>query len=390
MLTLDAAGNWPPEAALVRALVERGHQVHVLSHAAHVDGVRSAGASFRPYADPALRDALPVRRDETPDAERARVLREVYLNPGFAEVLLAEVARERPDVLLVDQMLPLAAAAAESTGLPTAILWHTVFGAVPRARGPVRDFLLAQIDRFRAGLGLGGASDPFLPGRADAILVFTYEAFDEAPADRPPGLHYVGPLLAAVPAAPDVSLPWPPDDPRPLVVVSYSTGFQNQAALLQRVLDATAELPMRVLLTLGKAVAADEVELPANAAAVAFVPHAAVLPHARLVVTHAGHGTVMAAATAGVPLLCTPMGRDQHAVASCVAARGLGIVLPSFAGVEELRAAIAAALRDDGLRERSRAFATAVDPAAGRSRAIEVLEGLGAGARTPAPSGDPT
>ena len=33
---------------------------------------------------------------------------------------------------------------------------------------------------------------------------------------------------------------------------------------------------------------------------------------ASLVVTHGGHGTVMNALRHGVPLLCMPMGRDQH------------------------------------------------------------------------------
>jgi UDP:flavonoid glycosyltransferase YjiC (YdhE family) len=147
-------------------------------------------------------------------------------------------------------------------------------------------------------------------------------------------------------------------------------------ATLQRVADALAELPVRGLLTRGPAIPAEALRLPGNVVAEAFVPHAAVLPRASLVVTHAGHGTVMAAVTAGVPLVCTPMGRDQHDVARLVEHRGLGAVVPATASVEELRSAIAGVLADAALRERSHRFAAGLDVEAGLQRALEVLEGL--------------
>jgi UDP:flavonoid glycosyltransferase YjiC (YdhE family) len=87
----------------------------------------------------------------------------------------------------------------------------------------------------------------------------------------------------------------------------------------------------------------------------------------------------MAAVTAGVPMICTPMGRDQHAVAACVAQRDLGTVVSATASTEELRAAIAAALADGALQERARAFARRLDLPDGLRRAVDVLEGLGPG-----------
>ena len=69
-------------------------------------------------------------------------------------------------------------------------------------------------------------------------------------------------------------------------------------------------LSVRVLMTLGPRIAADALRLPLNVVAEPFVPHTAVLAQTRLVVTHAGHGTVMAATTAGVPMVWTSMGRD--------------------------------------------------------------------------------
>lgn len=102
-------------------------------------------------------------------------------------------------------------------------------------------------------------------------------------------------------------------------------------------MEAVAPLPVRVWLTLGSRVAAEELRLPPNVVAETFVPHAAVLAQTRLVVTHAGHGTVMAATTAGVRMVCTPMGRDQYAVSGCAERLGLGRVASMTASPAALR-----------------------------------------------------
>jgi len=288
------------------------------------------------------------------------------------------VRRCAPDVLLVDQMLLMAAAAAESTGLPTALLWHTVFGGRFDGTAP-RSALLDPLNAYREQLGLERISDRFAAAaRADAIVAFTYEAFDVVPGERPKQLHYVGPFFQPNGLAMIRDAPWNPLDPRPVVLVSYSTSFQNQVSVLQRVADAVAELPVQVVMMLGP-ISPDELRLPSNVAARAFVDHRLVMGPAQLVVTHAGHGTVMAAATIGVPMVCTPMGRDQHAVAACVAHRGLGVVVPATASSQELKAAIERALADGALRARAQAFAAALDPVASYRRAIDVIERLGSG-----------
>lgn len=61
---------------------------------------------------------------------------------------------------------------------------------------------------------------------------------------------------------------------------------------------------------------------------VPFVPHASVLPHAAVTVTHAGHGTVAASLSHGVPLVALPnLAADQPALAGQVAKLGAGIAL---------------------------------------------------------------
>jgi MGT family glycosyltransferase len=122
----------------------------------------------------------------------------------------------------------------------------------------------------------------------------------------------------------DWDSPWADDHPDPLVLASFSTTFQDQRDLARRVLEALDGLRVRCLLTSGPALNLDGIRIPPNVEACGFVPHAAVLPHADLVVTHAGLGTVHAALASGVPLLCIPDGRDQNDNAARVVAAGVG------------------------------------------------------------------
>jgi UDP:flavonoid glycosyltransferase YjiC (YdhE family) len=48
---------------------------------------------------------------------------------------------------------------------------------------------------------------------------------------------------------------------------------------------------------------------------VEHLSHGDILDRVDLVLNHAGHGTVLSSLTAGVPLVCMPMGRDQHDIA---------------------------------------------------------------------------
>jgi MGT family glycosyltransferase len=376
VVTLNASGNWPPELALIRALVQRGHTVGVLHEADLAAQITALGAEYCPYHTVAPRDRT-IRHDTQRESELDRVIRVTYLNPTYGDDLLAEVRRFAPDVLLVDRMLMAAAVAAEYTGLPTAMLWHTVYGAWMSSPLWTSAAVLAPLNVLREQRGL--ARVPNVRGsmeKAHAILAFTYEAFDTRLPDAPRHLHYVGPLACLPQPRPPYTLSWPPEDERPLILVSYSTAFQNQVPTLQRIAEAVAPLPVRVLMTLGSRVAAEELRLPSNVVAETFVPHAAVLAQTRLLVTHAGHGTVMAATTAGVPKVCTPMGRDQYAVSGCVERLGLGRVAPMTASPEELRQTLVAALADEALHERACTFAAGLDVEAGLSRALEVLETL--------------
>ncbi|HEY5858104.1 MAG TPA: nucleotide disphospho-sugar-binding domain-containing protein [Aldersonia sp.] len=138
----------------------------------------------------------------------------------------------------------------------------------------------------------------------------------------------IGPVLDAPPLSRQIDKVEVPDGSTPMVVVSLSTSAQGgQVDLLQRCVDAVARLPVRAIVTTGASIDPASVNAGANTRVVRYVPHSAILPSASLVITHAGLGTTMAELGRGVPLLCTPMGRDQFFNAEQVQALGAGRML---------------------------------------------------------------
>lgn len=79
-------------------------------------------------------------------------------------------------------------------------------------------------------------------------------------------------------------------------------------------------------------------------------PHNQVLAHADVVVTHGGHGTVVKALAAGVPILCIPTGRDQPDNAARIVHRNAGLRLPMRARPAKIAAAIQRILNDPSFR----------------------------------------
>jgi len=199
-------------------------------------------------------------------------------------------------------------------------------------------------------------------------------------AQAPASFDYVGPVFERVPASGRRS-PWAPDDTRPLVLVSFSTGTAwNQTSRIQRTLDALAGSSCRVLVTTGMAEVAG-LTVPENAALAPHVPHGEVLPEAAVTVTHAGHGTVTASLAHGVPLVCLPNpAADQPALAAQVEALGAGLALDGeSATVAEIAGAVEQVLTDQSYADAARRLAHVIADTPGGATAASRLERLANG-----------
>jgi len=145
-----------------------------------------------------------------------------------------------------------------------------------------------------------------------------------------------------------------------------------EARTPQRAAEALGRLPVRGLVTTGPAVNPAAIRAPANVSVRRWVRHADVLPSCSAVLTHGGHGTVMKALAAGVPLVVAPLGRDQPDNAARVVHAGAGLWVSKKAGVPALRDAIARTLDEPRYRAAARRMAATL--AAERNEALVVDE----------------
>jgi UDP:flavonoid glycosyltransferase YjiC (YdhE family) len=136
----------------------------------------------------------------------------------------------------------------------------------------------------------------------------------------------------------------------------------GQEGLLQRAADALGQLPVHALVTTGPAVDPAVIRAPQNVSVRRWARHADILPYCAAVVTHGGHGTVLKALAAAVPLVIAPLviaplGRDQPDNAARVIHAGAGLRVRRTADIATLQRAIGRVLDDHRYRDAARHMA---------------------------------
>jgi UDP:flavonoid glycosyltransferase YjiC (YdhE family) len=145
-----------------------------------------------------------------------------------------------------------------------------VFGTLERTMVP-------PLNRVRGQLGLApvaGADDIF--GRVPLLLYLTAEPFEYPRRDWPGNVVLVGPCDWDPPADPPG---WLEQLDRPVVLVTTSSEFQDDHRLVKVTLQALAEEPVAVVVTL-PAGDPPAVRVPANARVERFLPHGLLLDRA--------------------------------------------------------------------------------------------------------------
>lgn len=394
----DGGGATPPNLGIARLLVQRGHEVVVYGDPTLATDVEDTGAIHRTWPTAPQRRSTALQDDvlkdwecRTPIGAGLRLRDRLIAGPSarFAADVADALDSERFDAVLADGILLGALAGAEARDVPAAALVGSVYlapsrvrppaGRIPPARGHIgrlRDrigFTLTNLlwDGGRRSLNDARALHGLDPlqhlwsqwDRAARVLMLTGSAFDDPPPNAP-NVRYVGPVLEDIPA--EGALALPPGE-NPLVLVGLSSSYMNQSDLLRRIAQALSTEPVRGVITTGPAI--DPVDIPAasNVVVLRSAAHSELILQAKLVVTHAGHGTLIKAIAGGVPVLCIPLGRDQPDNAARAARHGVGVVLSSRSDA----ATIATAVRDM-LGEPSYAAAAA---ALGKQIQLEIASG---------------
>jgi UDP:flavonoid glycosyltransferase YjiC (YdhE family) len=324
--TWGPGGNLPPLLAAAQLLARRGHEVTVLGSGETSDAAARLGFTV-------------VRYGRAPEPN-TQVAFEAQAGAIMATAAGKEVALDarnvldqlRPDLVVVDCMLPAAIAAARATGTPAASLVHFLYGLARGRMAQTGDGwttdLRALAETHRA-LGLDPPRDGLAAWEAPKLVLVTAPHWLDVDAQAPAHVVYAGPLRVAV----------DPERRRAGVLLTFSTTvMEGQIDLISRACEAVVGLDAS--LTLGPAVDVGAVRVPEGVRALPFADHDRLMPGCAAVVDHGGLGTVLRALAHGVPQLILPLGRDQAFNAGRVEAIGAGIHLSADAPPERIRAAL--------------------------------------------------
>ncbi|MFI6520829.1 glycosyltransferase [Spirillospora sp. NPDC050679] len=407
--TWSGGGAVPPTLSVARALRERGHGVRVLADRSLHEEVAASGAEPVAWTtapqgdttDPAD-DLLKDFEARTPMGAFARLRDRLVCGPAadFARDTLAELRARPADALVSDFSLLGALTAGEAAGVPVAALGTTLYpfatpGAPPfgpgfkpatGALGRLRDRVMTDLTtkpwaKGLPALNVARTANGLAPvdsvidafGRVDRFLVLSPRALDYPGRRFPAYVRHVGARLDDPAWVGELELP---EGDAPLVLVSLSSTFMDQRALLERIAEALGTLPVRGLLTTGPALDPATVRAPGNVLVTATAPHSAALRHAAVTITHAGHGTAVKSLAAGVPLVCAPLGRDQSEVARRVELAGAGIIVGKRASSRAIARAVERVLREPSHRREAQRLAAEIAAETATDQAVAELEAL--------------
>ncbi|MEW6368350.1 MAG: glycosyltransferase [Acidobacteriota bacterium] len=315
------------------------------------------------------------------------------------------IGRVRPDAVVCDFAYIGAGLAAETRGIPYALIYHAGLsfrgpGIPPFASGlPIGEPLGAEGERYRRALdtleqwvdrsigrarrrlGLPLSEPGFLtrPQSPWLTLVLTAEA-SEAPRDPlPPTSYYIGPCFAG-----RGDEAGPPFDTgqlladRPRVYVSMGTVFNRKPQAFARIIRALSDGSCQVVVSAGGAFSRLRKSAPpSHVLLYRSVPQIEVLKHVDVVVSHGGNNTVNETLAAGRPLLVLPVGGEQGDNASRVVALGAGLRADLARSTsEEIAAKVTRLLKEDGFKQRALEIAAALARTDGPSTAARFLERL--------------
>jgi UDP:flavonoid glycosyltransferase YjiC (YdhE family) len=379
MTTHRGSGHFGPLVPFAHACLRAGHDVLVAAPRSFAPMVARAGLSLHPFeeADPAVE--APVFegiQSLPPDAANERILRDLFGRVRGRAALPAmrdAVFAWAPDVVVHEISELAGPAVAERYGVPSARVGiglaageHWGVGVMNEALEDLREEVGAPSDPSGRRL----ARSPYLTLAPRSL---------EFPSPQPSrALRYRDPV--GVRPLPD----WWPEREGPLVYVSFGSAAPNFdffGALCRAVLDAVADLPMRILFTIGdQGDPAELGPLPPSVHVERWVPQADVMPHAAAMVGHGGSGSTLMAMAAGVPLAVVPLFADQPYNARRVAQIGAGIALEGGVdAIAEVPRALRTLLEEPRYRRQAGQVAAEVAALPPVDDAVRVLELLAEG-----------
>ena len=365
---------------LARAFRRAGHRIAIATAEDMATVVTGAGLPWLP-AGLNPRQLWTAFPGEDPDYG--------YDAVGAKVTDLLEIAVEQfaPDVVIREPTDLAPAIAAEVIGAVNVIygLAHFI---------PARSWHILKADETIAALrrDYGLPEDPDLDSLYRelylSVLPPTFEGRRRLPVAAVQRLRYTpwDGDAAPTPAAPVVNGPVVNGGPilngtgRPTVLVTLGTVYNTDSGLFSRFLEALATEPVDVVCTLGEgADSAVTQSAPGNVRFERYLPHSSILPGCQAMLCHAGFNTVLGCLSAGVPLVCVPLGSDQEHNARACATDGLGLWLrDEEASPERIRDAVRRVLNEPSFSAKAHAFRADMARRPGFPATIRRIEAMAA------------
>jgi len=374
--TAGAGGDLQPLVAAALALRDRGHQLLVLGDRSVRESLSTVDVStdllppeldLGPILGGAIRDAMANTRGDLVAAGPIVEARMAAWADDIAGPIERVVSTRRPDVLMTS-LFGVEAVRNTEPPCPWVVVNSTFYVGPDPPRPPSSDFgprALPLLMRYASML-----ESP------DLVLHATDHVFDLSFEGLPERHHYVGALGI-----------WEPRSERPAyldapgnqwVLVSISSQTQDDLPLAEAAITGMADLPIRVIVTVGPGHETAELStVPSNARVEQVISHAAVLERGGLLLSHAGHGSVMKALWYGCPMVLVPWGRDQPGVAARAEALGVAVVVSrDGATAETLAGAVSRVLGDRHMRDEATRHADRLRSTDPPAVAAGLIEGL--------------
>lgn len=309
-ITYPETGHLIPTFKLAKGLKSRGHEVFYFGIPDFEHGVRSEGFGFMPVledlypkgflSEQAVKRGLLALKALIIEARNVAAVR-----PGRNPLVeLSEtLKRARPEVLLIDNLLPDIALIALAADIPTIL---------------VNTQLVNPWEKDEAYKALLDVPE----------LVLCPVEFDFPREQRRKDCLNVEACIDLDRREPD--FPWDKiDQSKPLIysaLGSVSHAFEQTRTLLRSIIDAVALRPeWQLILSLGHIDPTTFGSLPSNILTVSKAPQLQILKRASLMISHGGFNSVKECIFFGVPMVLFPTFGDTPAVTARVLYHGLGI-----------------------------------------------------------------
>jgi len=373
--TQPATGTFRPLVPIARALVDAGHEVAFACSPSFCPQIEAAGFEAFPAGIDWVVAGMTKTFPEAPPPGPARLawtptLWHLITARATVPDLLTLADRWEPDVFVRDQSESGACHAAEILGRPHAVAGPIWFRSLEPIIAPYND--------ARRAVGL--------PPDHKIVSFYRYLTLPSMPPSwiapdesLPPTAHFINPQSSDESAA-TTKTSWPglPQD-RPLIHATLGTTEVNRTpGLYEAIVSGLRDEPVSLIVGIGhQRDPADFGPQPSNVRIERYVDHGSLLPRCDVVLTHGGHGTLMACLSLGVPMVVLPVNADQPRNARRCADLGVArVVEPEERTPEAIRAATQAVLRDPSYRVNAQRVRDEIAAMPGLERAVELLERL--------------